>query len=79
MLHEDNPHMDVIVYVVNRNHLFSSPVLCDRNAIELHRYGARTWFPKTPKLVLIQALCGRRKFYMYVVVGVVALVLVVFL
>ena len=34
-------------------------VLCNRNAIELRRYGAPTWFPKTPKLVLVTALCGR--------------------
>ena len=63
MLHEDNPHMDVIVYVVNIEITCFLPqtiaVLCDRNAIELRRYGAPSWFPKTPKLVLIQALCGR--------------------
>jgi len=66
MLREDNPHMKFIVYVVNRNHwgacflLQTIVVLCDQNAIQLHRYGIPTWFPKTPKLVLIQALCVKR-------------------
>ena len=34
-------------------------VLCDRNALEVHRYGHPMKFPDTPKLQLIQALCGR--------------------
>jgi len=34
-------------------------VVCDRNAIEIRRYGTPSGFPKTPKMVLIQAMCGR--------------------
>lgn len=34
-------------------------VLCDRNAIEIKRYGHPMGFPKTPKMVLVQAVCGR--------------------
>jgi len=34
-------------------------VLCDRNALEIARYGAPKRFPDTPKMVLIQAMCGR--------------------
>ena len=34
-------------------------MVCDRNAIEIRRYGTPSGFPKTPKMVLIQAMCGR--------------------
>lgn len=34
-------------------------VLCDRNAIEIKRYGHPMGFSKTPKMTLIQAVCGR--------------------
>lgn len=34
-------------------------ILCDRNALEMRRYGTPSKFPNTPRLVLIQALCGR--------------------
>jgi cytochrome bd-type quinol oxidase subunit 2 len=34
-------------------------VLCDRNAIEIKRYGHPMGFPKTPKMALVQAVCGR--------------------
>lgn len=34
-------------------------ILCDRNAIEIKRYGHPMGFPKTPKMALIQAVCGR--------------------
>lgn len=34
-------------------------VFCDRNALEVRRYGRPTTWPKTPRCVLIQALCGR--------------------
>lgn len=34
-------------------------VLCDRNAIEIHRYGRPTSFPKMPYMLLLQGMCGR--------------------
>ena len=48
-------------------------VLCDRNALEVHRYGHPMKFPDTPKLQLIQALCGRGKHYLDTVLTVVKL------
>ena len=38
-------------------------VLCDRNAIEIKRYGHPMGFSKTPKMTLIQAVCGRGGLY----------------
>ena len=37
-------------------------ILCDRNALEIRRYGAPTKFPKTARMMLIQAVCGRGVF-----------------
>ena len=44
------------------SHTQTIAVLCDRNALEVRRYGHPMRFPKTPKLQLIQGLCGRGKF-----------------
>ena len=38
-------------------------VLCDRNAIEIKRYGHPMGFPKTPKMALVQAVCGRGEYF----------------
>ncbi|XP_064407374.1 palmitoyltransferase ZDHHC3-like isoform X2 [Halichondria panicea] len=34
-------------------------ILCDRNAVEIRRYGHPKRFPTTPRMVLIQGMCGR--------------------
>ena len=39
-------------------------MLCDRNALEVHRYGHPMKFPKIPFVVLVTALCGRGKIYL---------------